>query len=320
MGTVYASTVKDAGMKTKREFKLTEFEAPTRIRWAEVSKNLVTASEGGYDLAREGEGTRVTIHNVLEGHGAGKLLAPLALRSARKGADAFGQSIKAAVEAAVPAALAAQHRLEALDAPGEIALVGRGVAARARVAPGGGPLPRVLLVLALWIVLCGALGHRCRYLPARKSSPHEASGPQGHMGSQGIASRSPILYDLHGNLPALEAVLADAEAAGAERYLLGGDYALFGAWPLETVERLRGLDARWIRGNVDRWLVDEHDAPDAVLPAIDALPRAARRRGGLRAGRASAGRERRRCAVRSRLAAVGHAELPPGAGGRRTRS
>ena len=42
-------------MKTKREFKLTEFEAPTRIRWTEVSKNLVTASEGGYDLAREGE-------------------------------------------------------------------------------------------------------------------------------------------------------------------------------------------------------------------------------------------------------------------------
>ena len=67
VGTVYASTVKDAGMKTKREFKLTEFEAPTRIRWAETSKNLVTAAEGGYDLAPEGSGTRVTIHNVLEG-------------------------------------------------------------------------------------------------------------------------------------------------------------------------------------------------------------------------------------------------------------
>ncbi len=99
VGTVYASTVKDAGMKTKREFKLTEFEAPTRIRWAETSKNLVTAAEGGYDLAPEGSGTRVTIHNVLEGHGLGKLLEPLALRAARKGADDFGRSIKAAVEA-----------------------------------------------------------------------------------------------------------------------------------------------------------------------------------------------------------------------------
>jgi hypothetical protein len=99
VGTVYASTVKDAGVKTKREFKLTEFEPPTRIRWAELSKNLVTAHEGGYDLARESSGTRVMIYNVLEGHGPGKLIAPLALRSARKGADDFGKAIRTAVEA-----------------------------------------------------------------------------------------------------------------------------------------------------------------------------------------------------------------------------
>ncbi len=99
VGTVYASTVKDAGMKTKRAFELTAFEPPNRIRWAETSKNLVTASQGGYDLAREGTGTRVTIFNVLEGHGPGKLVAPLALRSARKGADDFGKAIKRAVEA-----------------------------------------------------------------------------------------------------------------------------------------------------------------------------------------------------------------------------
>ena len=99
VGTVYASTVKDAGVKTKREFKLTEFEPPTRIRWTEVSENLVTAPEGGYDLAPEGTGTRVTIYNVLEGHGVGKPIAPLALLSARKGADDFGNAIKTAVEA-----------------------------------------------------------------------------------------------------------------------------------------------------------------------------------------------------------------------------
>jgi hypothetical protein len=64
----------------------------------EVSKNLVKAPEGGYDLAREGSGTRVTVYNVLEGHGSGKLIAPLALRAARKGADDFGRAIKAAVE------------------------------------------------------------------------------------------------------------------------------------------------------------------------------------------------------------------------------
>ena len=40
------------------------------------------------------------------------------------------------------------------------------------------------------------------------------------------------LYDVHGNLPALEAVLADL--GEADRYILGGDYALFGGWPAET--------------------------------------------------------------------------------------
>ena len=54
-------------MKTQREFELTEFEAPTKIRWAERSKIAVTASEGGYDLEPAGDGqTRLTIHNVLE--------------------------------------------------------------------------------------------------------------------------------------------------------------------------------------------------------------------------------------------------------------
>ena len=78
-----------------------------------------------------------------------------------------------------------------------------------------------------------------------------------------------LLYDVHGNLPALEAVLDDASAMGADRFLLGGDYALMGAWPLETVERLRELEpAVWIRGNVDRWTAAAEDAPEAVRPAI----------------------------------------------------
>src|ERR671936_1504709 len=78
-----------------------------------------------------------------------------------------------------------------------------------------------------------------------------------------------LLYDVHGNLVALEAVLGDAEAAGAERFVLGGDYALFGAWPVETVERLRALDAEWIRGNGERWTASPEDAPDEVQGAIE---------------------------------------------------
>jgi hypothetical protein len=47
------------------------------------------------------------------------------------------------------------------------------------------------------------------------------------------------VYDVHGNLAALDAVLEDARGAGAEQWILGGDYALFGGWPAETVARLR---------------------------------------------------------------------------------
>ena len=76
-----------------------------------------------------------------------------------------------------------------------------------------------------------------------------------------------LLYDVHGNLGALDAVLADAHEQGADRYLLGGDYSMFGPYPRETVERLRELEpAHWIRGNVDRWTANPADAPDDPIP------------------------------------------------------
>lgn len=100
VGTVYSSAVKDAGMKSSREFKLTQFEQPAKIRWTEISKNSITVPEGGYDLEPAGDGaTKMTIFNNFEGHGIGKLLLPLATRAARKDADAFAGRIKAAVEA-----------------------------------------------------------------------------------------------------------------------------------------------------------------------------------------------------------------------------
>jgi predicted phosphodiesterase len=84
------------------------------------------------------------------------------------------------------------------------------------------------------------------------------------------------LYDVHGNLPALEAVLEDATGQGATRYVLGGDYALFGGWPAETVARLRELEnALWIRGNGERWTHLVHEAPDnAVVQGAIAFARA----------------------------------------------
>lgn len=100
VGTVFRSEVKDAGMKTKRELRITELETPTRIRWAETSKNVVTSREGGYDLESIADGrTRVRLYNVLEGHGIGKLLVGFALGGARKDAPGFAERIKKAVEA-----------------------------------------------------------------------------------------------------------------------------------------------------------------------------------------------------------------------------
>ena len=63
-----------------------------------------------------------------------------------------------------------------------------------------------------------------------------------------------LLYDIHGNLPALERVLEDAQSVGVDRWLLGGDYGVPSPWPLETLERLEALpNAVWIRGNGERW-------------------------------------------------------------------
>ena len=65
-------------------------------------------------------------------------------------------------------------------------------------------------------------------------------------------TRVAALYDIHGNLPALEAVLAEA-AGDADAIVIGGDFSR-GPMPVETVDRLRGLGerARFIRGNAER--------------------------------------------------------------------
>jgi predicted phosphodiesterase len=75
-----------------------------------------------------------------------------------------------------------------------------------------------------------------------------------------------LLYDIHGNLPALEAVLADARGAGANRWLLGGDFASWSPWPHETIDLLRSLEgATWIRGNGERWMREPPlDRPEVV--------------------------------------------------------
>ncbi len=72
--------------------------------------------------------------------------------------------------------------------------------------------------------------------------------------------RVAALYDIHGNLPALEAVLEEIDRADAEALVIGGDVAA-GPLPLETVEALMALGprARFVRGNADREIVEAFD-------------------------------------------------------------
>jgi predicted phosphodiesterase len=72
-----------------------------------------------------------------------------------------------------------------------------------------------------------------------------------------------LLCDIHGNLPALESVLAEADTLGVDSWLLGGDYGIPSPWPLETLERLETLpNATWIRGNGERWARELPDIPE----------------------------------------------------------
>lgn len=80
--------------------------------------------------------------------------------------------------------------------------------------------------------------------------------------SHAAASHSPlmaVLADIHGNLPALEAVITDAKEAGASLFLVAGDLVSRAPYPLEVIERLQELDAWVIRGNADQYQIDDLD-------------------------------------------------------------
>jgi predicted phosphodiesterase len=105
--------------------------------------------------------------------------------------------------------------------------------------------------------------------------------------------RVAALADVHGNAPALEAVLADVEREQPDLIVFCGDLT-WGPLPEETLSLVSGLEARFVRGNAERallasdeeeterrrFLLDRHDGAalefvsrfeDAVVLAVDGL-------------------------------------------------
>ena len=63
-----------------------------------------------------------------------------------------------------------------------------------------------------------------------------------------------LIADIHGNLPALDAVLAELSREGVDRLVCLGDLSL-GPQPVEALERVRSLDCPVIKGNWDDWFL-----------------------------------------------------------------
>ncbi|HXE30188.1 MAG TPA: metallophosphoesterase family protein [Terriglobales bacterium] len=94
--------------------------------------------------------------------------------------------------------------------------------------------------------------------------------------------RVAALYDIHGNLPALEAVLAEIRALDVDELIIGGD-VFPGPFAPEVLDRLMALElpVRYLKGNGDRAVVEAaagqplHALPEAARPAVEWGARAA---------------------------------------------
>jgi diadenosine tetraphosphatase ApaH/serine/threonine PP2A family protein phosphatase len=79
------------------------------------------------------------------------------------------------------------------------------------------------------------------------------------------------LFDVHGNVRALDAVLAELEGIDVDAIVLGGDH-VGGPWPAETLDRLRSIagDVRWIVGNGEREIVPGQEglAPASIVEFV----------------------------------------------------
>jgi predicted phosphodiesterase len=82
--------------------------------------------------------------------------------------------------------------------------------------------------------------------------------------------RIAILSDVHGNLTALDAVVADVLQRAPDRVLHGGDLVLLGAQPAQVVDRIRELGWPGVLGNTDEllWRGDEQTHQERLAPKL----------------------------------------------------
>jgi predicted phosphodiesterase len=85
------------------------------------------------------------------------------------------------------------------------------------------------------------------------------------------------LYDIHANLPALDAILKEIESVNVELIVCGGDCAA-GPMPGETIDRLAnlGVPSRFVMGNADRAMIEDYDSksrPEDTTNASESGPR-----------------------------------------------
>jgi putative phosphoesterase len=71
-----------------------------------------------------------------------------------------------------------------------------------------------------------------------------------------VTQRLAIVSDIHGNLVALEAVIADLEAHAPDLIVQGGDLAVIGPRPAEVIDRIHDLGWPGVLGNTDEILFD----------------------------------------------------------------
>ena len=85
--------------------------------------------------------------------------------------------------------------------------------------------------------------------------------------------RIALISDVHGNLTALEAVIADIDRHGADAVVHGGDLVLMGPNPAEVVDRIRELDWPGVVGNTDEllWRREERRRLEQQMPKLSGL-------------------------------------------------